>query len=148
MLKIKKNIFLYLISIIMVLFATVPTISMVIKNASTYQWDFKVHYYAGRAFLCGLNPYVYENFKNLSLGAVDMPFKFPPYTLFFYKMISLINFQIAYHLYLLIKVFLYFILIMLWKRFFLKALTLYYLYYLYFFQFSLGLYMQTLKQEM
>jgi len=120
MLKIKKNIFLYLISIIIVLFATVPTISTVIKNVSTYQWDFKVHYYAGRAFLCGLNPYVYEDLKNLSFGVVDMPFKFPPYTLFLYRIISLINFQIAYNLYLLVKVFLYFTLIMLWKRHFFK----------------------------
>lgn len=83
-----------------------------------HQHDFRVYYWAGRAFADNLDPY---NVDNLSLVA-DTPIKlgyyYPPITLSFLSLFGFMSFNAASFVFLVLKLAAFGWLIYIWKRWF------------------------------
>lgn len=117
--KIKKYIFVLIGCLI---FFSILTFQIfpIIMNLQSFQWDFKVCYYSSKAHLAGYNPYSIKAVYHFSSGRVTMPFLYPPYTLCIYQIIAKMDFFKAYYIFLTIKVFMYLLLVLLWRKAFFK----------------------------
>ncbi len=82
--------------------------------------DFRVYYYAYKAYEQGLNPYNLENLKKISNNEVQLIYVYPPFILNFFKIFTYFDFYRAFDIYLLIKFLLFIFLYVLWLNYFLK----------------------------
>lgn len=89
-----------------------------IFSPGIYQWDFRTYYYAAKTFLSGLNPYDIDNLSTIAQKEITLKFLYPPITLYFFSFFTIFEYNIAYYLFLLLKLLLVFFLIYLWKRYF------------------------------
>jgi len=96
-------------------------LSYIIYRNDFYQWDFKTYYYAGKAHALGLNPYGIANLSKLAKKQIRFYFRYPPYTLWFFRLFSLFNYKTAYYLYLLAKLILLAAIYYIWVRILLKS---------------------------
>ncbi|MGQ9472262.1 MAG: glycosyltransferase 87 family protein [Candidatus Aminicenantales bacterium] len=85
-----------------------------------YQWDFKTFYYAAKAQAAGLNPYGVTSLAQVAKRPVRFNFRYPPLTLWFFRLFSPFNLTTAYYLFLALKCCLLGVLFFVWKKFFLK----------------------------
>lgn len=83
-------------------------------------WDFRTYYYAVKVYEKGDNPYILENLKKESNNRVEFNFIYPIYTLLFFKIFTLWNYNVAFDIYLFLKFFLIIFLFILWSGYFLK----------------------------
>ena len=93
-------------------------------HSDKLQWDFKVYYYAAKAYVAGLNPY---DVKTLSEIAQDprilhlkLKFTYPLVTLLFFRLFLFVDYNTAFYLFLGLKCILLIGLICLWRKEFLK----------------------------
>jgi len=87
-----------------------------------YQWDFKTFFYAGKAHAEGLNPYGLTALAKVAGGPVRFRFIYPPVTLWVFRLFSLFfRLKIAYYVFLALKVAALSLLLLLWKKIFLKS---------------------------
>ncbi|MCX6339426.1 MAG: glycosyltransferase 87 family protein [Candidatus Aureabacteria bacterium] len=88
-----------------------------------FQWDFKVHYYAGRAHAAGLDPYETTIAAGVegSPGPRGFKINYPPYSLYVLSAISLLDYTTAFHALFALKCVLLAGLIYLWREKFLRA---------------------------
>jgi hypothetical protein len=93
-----------------------------------YQWDFRTHRMAGQIWAKGENPYDPKVLDPRS--GTGFVYNYPPVTLLFYRLFSLVDYQSAFHIFLTIKCLLLVGLIYFWKRMFLASDgdTLFYLF--------------------
>ncbi len=96
----------------------------ILTSWTTYQcqWDFVTYYCAFKAAGMGFNPYVNSNLLKFTPPFIVglLPFVYPPYTLWFFGLFALDNYQSAAHLYLFTKLVLLAALVYLWRQKFLK----------------------------
>ena len=89
-------------------------------HRNNYQTDFKIYYYAANASASGLNPYD----PNVLFQIAQVPkrdkFTYPPFTLLFFRLFSLVKFDLAFYLFLSFKCLLLIGLIYLWVKKFLQ----------------------------
>ena len=66
-------------------------------KSDDYQWDFRSNCNAAKAYVSGLNPYsgTYLQFNRA--------YPYPPHTLWFYKLFTLVNWNTAFYLFLFLK---------------------------------------------
>jgi hypothetical protein len=81
-----------------------------------YLWDVKVYYYAAKAHAAGLNPYDGRNLSLMAQAPTDLRFVYPPLMLWFFRPLSLVDYQTASYLFLAIKCILLAGLIYLWRN--------------------------------
>ncbi|MFC1743289.1 glycosyltransferase 87 family protein [Candidatus Riflebacteria bacterium] len=91
----------------------------VFSNPEHYQWDFSVYYLASRDFNNGLNPYAKEYVPSKSDGPVKWVYAYPPYTLYLFQFLTVLDFKTAYRVYLIVKILLFIGLLLLWQKIFL-----------------------------
>jgi hypothetical protein len=97
-------------------------------NHEKYQWDFRTHRMAGQVWADGENPYDPSVLDPRS--GTGFVYNYPPVTLLFYRLFTLVDYNTAFHVFLVIKCVLLVGLIYFWKRVFLEADgdTLFYLF--------------------
>ena len=93
-------------------------------NPDTYQWDFKMYYYAARVDASGGNPYNPNELHRLAGGGLLLRYVYPPPILTFFKLFAAMPYPVAYHLWLAFKLLLLGGLLILWRRFFFPAESL------------------------
>ena len=84
---------------------------------SEKQWDFKTYYYAAVAKAQGLDPYDTKVAEQLAGSQVKLSYVYPPLTLWFFRAFTVVNFDTAYLLYLILKVLALVVLLFLWRRY-------------------------------
>lgn len=89
-------------------------------HRENYQTDFKIYYYAAKAYAAGLNPYDSNVLFEMACVPKHNKFVYPPLTLFFFRSFSLVKFDIAFYLFLSFKCILLTSLIYLWAKKFLQ----------------------------
>ena len=94
-------------------------IAFVVQHSADQQWDFMIYYFAGKAHSLGLDPYVTSNLAQISGKAIWLPYVYPPLTLWFFRLFTLLPFETAYILWLTLKIALAFGLLYIWKKYFL-----------------------------
>ncbi|MBN1759019.1 MAG: DUF2029 domain-containing protein [Chitinispirillaceae bacterium] len=103
-----------------VLILAAALLCYLLYNIDRSQWDFRVYYYAAKAFLAGNNPYDLTVLREVA-GRDDMyNFVYPPLTLVLFVPLTLLGFAGATVSFLLLKTVLFFCLITIWCRCFLK----------------------------
>lgn len=102
------------------------------KSKDFNQWDFRTYYYAVKIYEKAKNPYILENLKEESSGKVEFKFIYPIYTLLFFKVFTLFEYNTAFDIYILIKYILIIFLFSLWcLYFFRKKICFFYCLYLF-----------------
>jgi hypothetical protein len=107
--------FLYCISLIV----------YISNHSDQLQWDFEVYYYAAKAYAAGLNPYdvktVSEVAQTPRILHLNLKFVYLPVTLLFFRLFLLVDYNTAFHLFLVLKCILLIGLVYLWRKEFLKG---------------------------
>jgi len=95
-----------------------------VRNSDREQWDLSVYRLAGQAFLEGDNPYDLETLTGKAQGRTDLPFVYPPLTLWLFAPLALVDPNALYWAFLILKFVALFFLLFLWRRFFVRDLEL------------------------
>lgn len=104
--------------IVLLLLYLLTLVLHISANHEQYLWDFQTHREAGKFFGSGTNPYDAENLPpNVRTRFL---YTYPPVTLFFYQLFSLVDYKTAFHIFLVVKCILLIGLVYFWKREFLK----------------------------
>lgn len=105
------------ISLLLLYFITL--ILHISANQDKYLWDFRTHREAGRILASGADPYD----PDILFPNADTRFlyTYPPVTLYFYRLFSMVDDKSAYHIFLFLKCILLIGLIYFWQKEFLKA---------------------------
>ena len=92
------------------------------KNAlQEVQWDFKIFYFAAQAGRLGLDPYEIDNLRQVSGQQIELPFVYPPLTVWLFKPFTLLSYPVASQVWLFLKLALLSGLILLWRRHFIAG---------------------------
>jgi hypothetical protein len=108
------------LSIVLLLAYCIGLIVNISTHTKTYQWDFKVFYFAAKAHSAGLNPYSKAVQTQIAGKRIRHRFVYPPFTLYFFRIFSAFDLNTAYYLFLFLKCVLLIGLIYLWKKIFLR----------------------------
>ena len=100
------------------------TLGVIWNHPRDLQWDFKIYYYAGKAYDQGLDPYVRDNLVQASGKKFWLHFVYPPLTLAFLKFLPKVDFETGCKIWLILKVLSLAALVFVWKRFFLRNTSL------------------------
>ncbi|MBI2846199.1 MAG: DUF2029 domain-containing protein [Chloroflexi bacterium] len=92
-------------------------------HADRYQRDLSTYYFAGKAFALGLNPYDIDVLSALAPAPIPHRFVYPPYTLWLFRLLPVVDFTTVYYLFLAIKAMVLVLLFYLWKRAFLPEMN-------------------------
>jgi hypothetical protein len=107
---------------VIVLAYCAATIFFLVSHQDIFQWDFKVHYYAGRAHAAGLDPYE----TTIAAGVEGSPgprgfrINYPPYALYILSAVALLDYTTAFYLLFACKCVVLIGLIYLWGKEFLR----------------------------
>jgi len=93
-----KRIFVGLIALYFV-----AVVAYVGLHSDQFQWDFKAYYYAGHAYEKGLNPYLHASIAEVAGEELGYFYAYSPATLPWLRVLTLVDFQTAYFLYLFCK---------------------------------------------
>lgn len=95
-------------------------IYLIFSNPSVFQWDFKRYYYAGKLSLLGYSPYDLSSMVSLFGEHLPLkqPFVYPPYTVFIFKSLAMLDVFKAYYLFAIIKICIYLFVLLIWKKLF------------------------------
>ena len=88
------------------------------SGVNTTQWDFKAYYTAVKVYEQGEDPYNVENLRKL--GSRILPFHYPLWTVHALKPIVALDYPDSHRLWLVLKVAALALLLLLWKRCFLR----------------------------
>ncbi len=80
------------------------------------QWDFKTYYYAAVAHERGLDAYDTKTLEQIAGSSIKLSFVYPPLTLWFLRPFALLDFKVAYLIFLFLKLALLIALMLLWRR--------------------------------
>ena len=75
-----------------------------IYNIDTHLWDFKVYYAASKCYLNGTNPYDVKTLYSYSTNIADLPFMYPPISIYFFLPFTFFDLHSASLIYLFIKI--------------------------------------------
>jgi hypothetical protein len=89
-------------------------------NPGHFQWDFDVYYAGAKACSVGANPYDSEVLAQYLRVPTKLDFVYPSITLLVFRPFLLMQYSLAYHLFLALKCLLLIGLLFLWKTFFLR----------------------------
>jgi hypothetical protein len=107
-----KNTIIFLL--IAYLFVVIYTIW---NHPDRYQWDFNVYYNGALNYSNGLNPYSADN-STQSIGPTNnLNYVYPPITLYLFKVFSKYDYTASYHLFLILKVIAFIVLLVLWYNY-------------------------------
>jgi hypothetical protein len=120
-LRVKRILKWIVVSVILLYF--LGLLGYIISRRDFYQWDFKTFYYAAKAQAAGLNPYGVTSLAKVANGPVRFNFRYPPQTLWFFRLFSLFDLTTAYYLFLALKCCLLGGLFYIWTKYFLKKET-------------------------
>lgn len=81
-----------------------------------YQWDFSSYYYAGQAYIRGMNPYDLHVLSEVAGKEVGFPFAYSPVVLPLFALLARLNILTAYYLFLGLKLLCLGGLLYLWAR--------------------------------
>jgi len=90
-------------------------------NFEQYQWDFRTHRQAGAIFIAGGDPYDADTL--FAEARTHLLYTYPPVSLLFYGLFSLIEYKTAFHIFLFFKSALLLALVYFWQREFLRKKT-------------------------
>jgi hypothetical protein len=111
-----------LIGVLLLLYCAGVVYSLLLR-ADALNWDFKVYYYAARAYAAGVNPYdilVRASVEDSATSRGLFMFVYPPAMLFAFSILSSLSYVTALHLFFIAKCALLIVLFYLWRRVFLK----------------------------
>lgn len=114
----KKNEFLNTLTVIVSIYILFCLVETAVKN-NIYQWDFKVFYFAAKAFFSGLNPYDISSLCRISGESLRLNYVYSPVTLFFFSPFIVFNYSTSYYIYFMLKLAVFFMLIFIWRNKFL-----------------------------
>jgi len=100
------------------------SLSAVWENPKSNQWDLLIYYSAGQAYTEGLNPYLIEDLAQVSGENIWLLFAYTPGTLEIFKFLPLLEYNTAHRVWLILKLITFAGLIFIWKRYFIKDLSL------------------------
>ena len=118
-----KELFKKLIVSLLLLYS-ISVLVYILTHSDQYQWDFKIYYYAAKIYAAGLNPYDKITLAQTTQSPTNFPFVYPPVTLFFFQLFSLVDYNTAFYLFLTFKSILLIGLIYLWRKEFLVEIDL------------------------
>jgi len=107
---------------VIVLAYCAATLFFLLSHTDIFQWDFKVHYYAGKAHAAGLDPYE----TTIAAGVEGSPgprgfrINYPPYALYVLGAVALLDYTTAFYMLLAFKCAVLVGLIYLWSKEFLR----------------------------
>ncbi len=81
------------------------------------QWDFKTYYYAAVAHQRGLDAYDTNVMEQIAGSPIKLSYVYPPLTLWFFRPFTLVEFNTAYFIFLILKLVLLVALLILWRRY-------------------------------
>ncbi len=84
------------------------------------QWDFVTYYHAARAWNSGANPYEMDALSRAFGGTLELPYVYPPPTLWFFRAFTALDYPEAARLYLALKLLALGALLWLWLRVFVR----------------------------
>lgn len=93
-----------------------------ISNHKDSQWDFNGYYYCAKAYEAGLNPYDTNAVYQIT-HRPSFPYVYPPITLFFFKIFTILDYNSAFYAYLALKCILMSGIIFIWRNVFLNKET-------------------------
>lgn len=103
-----------LLTILLILYCVAVLVHMLI-NTELFQWDFRTYYFAAEAYTKGLNPYDVNTISALSSVPTTLKFVYPPITLLFFRLFVLVDYDMAFYLFLAFKFMILIALVVLWK---------------------------------
>jgi hypothetical protein len=89
-------------------------VAKLLRGYPDNQWDFRVYYYAARAWADGVNPYVMGNLPPTSISV--FAFTYPPYAMSFFWPFTLLPLHVALLVFLALKLILLAWLVVIWSR--------------------------------
>ena len=92
----------------------------VLANPDRMQWDFQTYYYAGRAFDRGLDPYDMQALSQVAGREIGFPFAYSPASLPIFRLLGRLDLRAASALYLALKVAALVLLLVIWRRWFVR----------------------------
>lgn len=124
-----------------IIFRTIIIVYVVICAAKVLsspsaQQDFSAYYYAAKASAQGLNPYDLDCLSSVAGKSILMPYCYPPLFLGFFRWLTPLSYDAAKICFFLIKIFVFFGLAEIWRRFFLRSGVGGWFYFLLFFGFN------------
>lgn len=108
---------------VIVLVYCAGTLFFLAIHQDIFQWDFKVHYFAGRAHAAGLDPYETTIAAGVegSPGPRGFTINYPPYSLYVLSALALLDYTTAFYVLFALKCVLLAGLIYLWCKKFLRG---------------------------
>ncbi|MEW5702182.1 MAG: glycosyltransferase family 87 protein [Candidatus Zixiibacteriota bacterium] len=101
---------------LLVLFA-VYLIANIALRPDRYQWDFRVYYYAARGYPVGVDPYNPQEIQKFAPSCPLLPFVYPPPILTAFRLLAELPYDVAYYVWLGLKVLALIGLIFIWRRY-------------------------------
>lgn len=83
------------------------------------QWDFRVYYYATRAYNEGLNPYDSDNWSGIARTQEHLVFHYAPMVILLFKAFTWMDYVTANYVFLVLKLILLVFIVLIWKNKFL-----------------------------
>jgi len=120
---VKSEIYKKLIGAIVLGYCLGVILSLLLRPDALH-WDFKVYYYAARAYATGVNPYdilVRASVEDSVTYRGRFMFVYPPAMLFLFSLFSSLEYVTALHLFLITKCVFLIGLLFLWRKGFLKG---------------------------
>ncbi len=106
---------LWVLAVVFVAYAGIAAYDIATKSR---QHDFTTYYFAAKAYTQGSNPYDLSVLSSIANERIKFPFLYPPISLYFFSVLSLVEYEVAYHVFLLLKVLALAGLVILWAKYF------------------------------
>ncbi|MBW1713570.1 MAG: DUF2029 domain-containing protein [Deltaproteobacteria bacterium] len=90
------------------------------RHPERYQWDLKTYFAAARAQAQGLDPYDLTALSQAAGQPIKHRFVYPPLTLFLFRPLARLDYDLVYYLFLALKLLALLALLRLWQRRFLR----------------------------
>ena len=113
-----KNISYILLLILLAYFVGVSVI--IWANPQRFQWDFDIYYHGALAYSQGQNPYLTVFQPQQVALSTNLNYVYPPITLFVFRLFTGFEYELASHIFLILKLIVLIALLFIWSKYFLK----------------------------
>lgn len=109
---------LWVLAVVFVAYAGIAVYDIATKSR---QHDFTTYYFAAKAYTQGSNPYDLGVLSSIANERIQFPFLYPPISLYFFSVLSLVQYEVAYNAFLFLKILALAGLVILWAKYFCES---------------------------
>ncbi len=106
---------LWILAVVFVAYVGITVYDIATKSR---QHDFATYYFAAKAYGQGSNPYDLDVLSSLAKREIQFPFLYPPISLRFFSVLSFVEYEVAYNVFLFLKVLALAGIVILWGKYF------------------------------